>query len=92
MTVQAGHSAGIWVGVCGEMASDILFTPLLVGLGVDELSVGAPGVPAVKHAIRSLSFKECKAMAANLANASDPDEILKACRAMALERYPELLT
>ena len=47
-TVRSGHDEGIWVGVCGEMASDLLLTPLLLGLGFDEFSVGSPQVPAVK--------------------------------------------
>ena len=92
MTIQAGHDAGIWVGLCGEMASDLLFTPLLVGLGVDELSVVAPRVPAVKHAVRNLSYEECREMSASVSNNSNPAEILAKCRAIALERYPELLT
>ena len=49
-TVRSGHDEGIWVGVCGEMASDLLLTPLLLGLGFDEFSVGSPQVPAVKYA------------------------------------------
>ncbi|MEO6788184.1 MAG: phosphoenolpyruvate--protein phosphotransferase, partial [Chthoniobacteraceae bacterium] len=53
MTVDAAHAAGIHVGVCGEMGGDISVTPLLVGLGVDELSFGAAVIPRVKRAIRS---------------------------------------
>ena len=48
MVVDAGHEHGIWVGVCGEMASEVTLTPLLLGLGVDELSAGAALVPRVK--------------------------------------------
>jgi phosphotransferase system enzyme I (PtsI) len=92
MTVKAGHAAGIWVGVCGEMAADILVTPLLLGLGLDEFSVAAPRVPAVKHAIRSLTLSECEALTAEALVASDPADILASCRKLALSRYPELLT
>src|SRR5204863_10005615 len=45
MTVDAGHKQGILVGVCGEMAGDPILSPLLLGLGVDELSVAPPAVP-----------------------------------------------
>ena len=90
-TINAGHDAGIWVGVCGEMASDLFFTPLLIGLGFDELSVGAPRVPAIKHAIRSLDYEVCKSMAeAALCDAS-PDQIFSRCEKIALESYPEML-
>ena len=53
----------IWTGVCGEMAGDLLYLPLLVGLGVDELSVGAPLVPFVKEAVRSLNHADCTTLA-----------------------------
>jgi multiphosphoryl transfer protein len=59
-TVQGAHAAGKWVGVCGELGSDPLAVPILIGLGVDELSVSAPAVPTVKAQIRSLSLAECR--------------------------------
>ncbi len=92
MTVSAGHEKKIWVGVCGEMASDLLCIPLLVGLGFDEFSVSAPRVPSVKHALRSLSYDECKAMATEALKYSGQEDILASCRALAMESYPELLS
>jgi phosphocarrier protein FPr len=62
--VKAAHEAGRWVGVCGGMASDPQAVPILVGLGVDELSVSVPAVPAVKAQIRSLSLARCQELAA----------------------------
>src|ERR1700758_691424 len=59
MTVAAAHAQGIWVGVCGEMAGEITLTPLLLALGVDELSVSAGLVPRVKKAVQTLDTKEC---------------------------------
>ncbi len=56
-TVQAGHAAGIWVGMCGELAGNAQAAPVLVGLGLDELSMSAPSIPAVKEAIRGLTLK-----------------------------------
>ena len=61
-TVIASHNAGIWVGVCGELASSPLATPILVGLGVDELSMNPPAIPAVKAAISRLTMSEAKAI------------------------------
>ena len=61
--LKAAHAAGRWVGVCGGMASDPQAVPILVGLGVDELSVSIPAIPAVKAQIRSLSLAQCKELA-----------------------------
>ena len=52
MTVDAAHQHGIWAGVCGEIAGDPVLAPLLIGLGVDELSAAPPVVPQVKYIIR----------------------------------------
>jgi phosphoenolpyruvate-protein phosphotransferase len=62
--VRAAHEAERWVGVCGGMASDPQAVPILVGLGVDELSVSIPAIPAVKAQIRSLSLARCQELAA----------------------------
>lgn len=62
-TVDAARAAGRWVGVCGEMASDPQNAVLLLGLGVDELSVPPPDLPRVKLAIRSVRHDAAKAIA-----------------------------
>ncbi len=59
-TAEAAHAAGKWVGVCGELGADPAAVPILVGLGVDELSVSVPAIPGVKAQIRSLTLAECK--------------------------------
>jgi len=64
LSVTAAHAAGRWVGVCGGMASDPQAVPLLIGLGVDELSVSIPAIPSVKAQIRSLSLAACEKLAA----------------------------
>ncbi len=63
-TVDAGHAANIWVGMCGELAGNALATPLLVGLGLDELSMSAPAIPAVKAAIRQTTLFDAQKLAA----------------------------
>ncbi|MBP1628755.1 MAG: phosphoenolpyruvate-protein phosphotransferase [Holophagaceae bacterium] len=63
MAVEGGHSRGKWVGVCGGLASDTLATPLLVGLGVDELSVSIPAIPSIKARIGRLKRSECMTLA-----------------------------
>jgi phosphocarrier protein FPr len=64
-TVQGAHAAGKWVGVCGELGSDPLAVPILVGLGVDELSISVPAIPLVKDQIRSLTLAACRERAAH---------------------------
>lgn len=55
---QAAHAAGIWVGVCGELAGNAAAAALLVGLGVDELSMAPPAIPAVKARLRDLDLAQ----------------------------------
>lgn len=61
--VDAAHDAGRWIGVCGGIASDPQAVPVLIGLGVDELSVSIPAIPAVKAQVRSLTLKQCQNLA-----------------------------
>ncbi|QOZ96942.1 phosphoenolpyruvate--protein phosphotransferase [Stutzerimonas stutzeri] len=63
MTVEAAHAHGKWVGVCGELAADALAVPMLVGLGVDELSVSARSIALVKARVRELDFTTCQRLA-----------------------------
>ncbi|RYZ99805.1 MAG: phosphoenolpyruvate--protein phosphotransferase, partial [Proteobacteria bacterium] len=62
--VKAAHAKKKWVGVCGGIAGDPQAVPLLIGLGVDELSVSVPSIPAVKAQVRSLTKLDCEALAA----------------------------
>ncbi len=63
MTVTAAHGAGKRVGVCGELAADPVAIPILVGLGVDELSVSVPSIPAVKARVRTLELSRSRELA-----------------------------
>jgi phosphotransferase system enzyme I (PtsI) len=90
-TVDAAANAGIWTGVCGEMAGDIRLTPLMLGLGVQELSVGPHQVPRVRRAIRALSHSECVAMANEALKTPLSPEIMNATVGLARKYYPELL-
>ena len=62
-TVEAAHKAHIWAGICGELAGNVLAAPVLVGLGLDELSMNAPHIPEVKSAVRKYSMKQAKQIA-----------------------------
>jgi phosphotransferase system enzyme I (PtsI) len=61
--VEAAHSHGKWVGLCGELAGDPLATPVLLGLGVDEFSMNSRAIPAVKQAIRLYNLDETREIA-----------------------------
>ena len=90
-TIDAGLKTGAWTGVCGEMAGDLRFTPLLLGLGVEELSVGPHQVPRVRRAIRALSHAECAAMADEALKLPLSLEIQELSMNLARKYYPELL-
>jgi phosphotransferase system enzyme I (PtsI) len=91
MTIEAGHRHGIWVGLCGEMAADPLMTPLLLGLGVDELSVAPSAVPLVKDAVRAVSFGRARELAETALGCRTGAEVLGHCRKLTSEVAPELL-
>lgn len=74
-TVLIGHEKGIWVGMCGELAGNCFATKLLVGLGLDELSMSAPSVPEVKEQITSIDTKEAQIFAKKVLTLSSADKI-----------------
>ncbi|MFL5493526.1 MAG: phosphoenolpyruvate--protein phosphotransferase [Gemmatimonadales bacterium] len=82
-SVAGAHAHGRWVGVCGAAAGDPQAVPLLVGLGVDELSAAVPLVPAVKAQVRGLSLKECRETARLALDAADGAEV----RALVARRH-----
>lgn len=92
MVVNAAHAHNLWVGVCGEMAGEIALTPLLVGLGVDELSTGAAIVPRVKRAVQSLDISVCLELVDEVKNLDNAAAILERCEAVARKHYPELMS
>lgn len=90
-TIDAAADNGIWTGICGEMAGDIRLTPLLLGLGIEELSVGPQQVPRVGQAIRSLSYAECAAMSDEALRHSRSQGILDLSMSLARKHYGNLL-
>jgi phosphoenolpyruvate-protein phosphotransferase (PTS system enzyme I) len=89
-TVDAAHRHGIWVGVCGEMASDPAMVPLLLGLGVDELSTTPPLVPPIKYIIRRLKLAECRELADFALSCESSAEILTRSQALVSRAAPDL--
>src|SRR5437867_5038886 len=91
MIADAAHANNIWVGVCGEMAGDVALVPLLLGLGMDELSAGAMLVPRVKRAVQSLTIPECRELVEETLKLNTASEILARCLELADKRYGDLL-
>jgi phosphotransferase system enzyme I (PtsI) len=89
-TVDAAHKHGIWTGVCGEIAGDAALTPLLIGLGVDELSAAPSVVPQVKYIVRRLKLSEAQALAEFALQCESPSEIYRRCQELARATAPSL--
>ena len=87
-TVDAGQAHGIWTGVCGEMAGDVAAVPLLLGLGVTELSVTPSMVPRVKMLIRSIEMSQARELAEFALDSDSPKEILARAEALAKAAVP----
>jgi len=91
MTVEAGHRNGIWTGVCGEMAGNPLLVPLLLGMGVDELSITSSAVPLVKEVIRRIRFSDAQELAEAAHGMPNGSEVLAKCRELVYQASPEIL-
>lgn len=74
-TVEEGHRQGIWVGMCGEMAGMPPAVPLLLGMGIDELSMAPASVPRAKEIIRGMSYEEARQIWQKVKTMTDKDEI-----------------
>jgi len=73
--IEAGHNAGIWVGMCGEMAGESSLVLLLLGLGLDEFSIPPQVIPEVKYIIRSVTIKQAKTIALEALKLSTGKEV-----------------
>lgn len=74
-TITSARENGIWVGMCGEMASDPNAAVLLMAMGISELSMSAPSIPRVKEKIRSISSVKAKEILADVMTMEDGDDI-----------------
>ena len=90
MIVDAGHKRNVWVGMCGEMAGDPLATVLLVGLGLDELSVNPSILPEIKKIIRSVKQKDCRKIAEKALSLSTEDDIKHFLAGIVKNKVPEI--
>ncbi len=86
---EAGHEAGIPVAMCGEMAGDLAVLPVLLGLGIDELSMHPYAIPYVKRMIRQSTAEECERLAAEVLTCASAQEVHDCLNRCLPARYPE---
>ena len=91
LTVEAAHRNEIWCGMCGEAASDLSLTPLWIGLGIDELSVGPSQVLRLRRAISRLTTSNCVELSEKIRYLGRAREILEFSNELAGNLYPEIL-
>jgi phosphotransferase system enzyme I (PtsI) len=79
--IDTAARCGVPVGVCGEMAGDPVFAPLLLGLGVDSLSMTPVWLPTVKYIVRAMTMADARKLAAEALTMTSPKEIYAKCDA-----------
>lgn len=90
MTVKKAHHNNKWVGVCGDVAADIVAVPVLIGMEMDELSLPPSFIPQVKNIIRGLSLTESKDLLKNVENLGSAKEVREFLKYEMLKRFPSL--
>ena len=89
MVCDAGRRGDVPVSICGEMAADPLFTWVLVGMGVEELSMQSVSIPLIKQLLRLSSMSEMEELAASVLQAPTAEEAERLVRDRMSERFPE---
>ncbi|MEW6608261.1 MAG: phosphoenolpyruvate--protein phosphotransferase [bacterium] len=89
-TIESAHNQGIWIGMCGEMAGDPLFTIILVGMGIDELSMSSSSIPKVKEVIRSISLIEAKELVQKVLKLHSVNEVENVLKEIMYKKFPHL--
>ncbi len=90
-TIDVAHKNGKWAGICGGMASDPLFVPLLIGLGIDELSVNPNKLLEIKETIRKLDFSYCRYLAELAMHTEDTIDIQELFGSITQKKSPEIV-
>lgn len=89
MIVKSAHDAGIRVAICGEMAGEPAFTLMLIGLGLDELSMNPLAIPRVKRIIRNSTLQEARDLLTESMNFNTASKIQDFVRSYMIRRFPE---
>ena len=89
--VDAADRHGIWVSVCGEMAGDPRYIPLLVGMGIHELSMSALSIGPVRRIIRKLHLHDAEEVVEKAMKCSTADEVLDISEALLYKIAPDIM-
>lgn len=89
--VKVSRKNGLWTCVCGQMASDPFFAPLLIGLGIDELSVSPAQAPVIKDVIRKLYYSDAVELARQAIESPSEDYLEQLCFELVRKTAPEIL-
>ncbi len=89
--VQACHEAGKWAGVCGQMAAEPLSVPLLLGMGVDELSVSLSQIPDIREMIGIIDTSMARDLAGRALELPSASEVRSLVRTAIAGRFPGIL-
>ncbi len=90
MTVRKAHHKNKWVGICGDIAADVVAIPILIGMEMDELSLPPSFIPQIKNIIRGLSLKECKDLLEKAEKKRSASEVREFLKGEMLNRFPSL--
>ena len=88
--IDSGHKENIWVGMCGEMAGEIGFSLILLGMGLDEFSMSPVAIPEMKHIIRNIKFEDAKKIAEKASTLSTGEEVEEFANKRLGELFPIL--
>ncbi len=91
-SAKAAHEAGIWIGCCGEIAGDLRYVPLLIGLGIQELSMSAGSIVPARRLVRRLSMYEAEKLAKTALELRDPSRIMELSQNLIARIAPEVAT
>ena len=86
---DAAHYAGIDIGICGEMGGDLHATPLLIGMGFDEISISGRRLPAVKYNLRHMPYQACRALLAEAIKLDNAESVRARVEAFQRQYLPE---
>ena len=90
--IENAHRQGIPVAMCGEMAGDPLYLNVLMGLGLDEISMNLPALPYARHLVRASKLKEAQKLAREVLAMDDSESIGKKVRGYMAKKFPEFFT
>ncbi|HQG33140.1 MAG TPA: phosphoenolpyruvate--protein phosphotransferase, partial [Deltaproteobacteria bacterium] len=89
-TIDAAHNSGIPVSMCGEMAGRVIYTPILLGMGIDTLSTNAFSISHVKEMARKLNIEKCRQLAENLFQIKTAQEIYDFINREIVDKSPDI--